>query len=246
MFQLLTKPDANPKTKKNLAHGVMTWVLHLAPGDLSGFEVCPRRTVGCTHGCINTSGRAGVSLAVQAARIGRTRMYFEHREQFMEALIADISLAKAYARKRGFQATFRLNATSDIPWHRIKHNGNTIFELFPHTQFYDYTKVAKRMLKEELPPNYHLTFSLAENNADMAACILQAGGNVAVVFRTKEMVAAKVGSIYVFKGGDCDVAGTIIDGDANDLRYLDPPGSIVALYAKGKARHDATGFVRDI
>jgi hypothetical protein len=38
----------------------------------------------------------------------------------------------------------------------------------------------------------------------------------------------------------------VIDGDANDLRFLDPSPCIVGLRAKGKgARSDRTGFVLD-
>ena len=37
----------------------------------------------------------------------------------------------------------------------------------------------------------------------------------------------------------------VIDGDASDLRFLDPPGVIVGLRAKGKARAlPSGGFVR--
>ena len=36
-----------------------------------------------------------------------------------------------------------------------------------------------------------------------------------------------------------------MDGDADDLRFLDPAGSVVALYAKGRAKKDKTGFVVD-
>jgi len=35
----------------------------------------------------------------------------------------------------------------------------------------------------------------------------------------------------------------VIDGDLTDLRFLDPIGCIVGLKAKGKAKHDTTGFV---
>ena len=34
-----------------------------------------------------------------------------------------------------------------------------------------------------------------------------------------------------------------VDGDDSDIRHLDPQGVIVALYAKGNARKDTTGFV---
>jgi hypothetical protein len=35
----------------------------------------------------------------------------------------------------------------------------------------------------------------------------------------------------------------VIDGDQSDLRFLDPQGVIVGLKAKGKGKHDTSGFV---
>jgi hypothetical protein len=35
----------------------------------------------------------------------------------------------------------------------------------------------------------------------------------------------------------------VADGDAHDYRPADPTGCIVALKAKGDARHDTSGFV---
>jgi hypothetical protein len=35
----------------------------------------------------------------------------------------------------------------------------------------------------------------------------------------------------------------VVDGDKDDLRFLDPKGVVVALYAKGKAKRDTSGFV---
>jgi hypothetical protein len=44
-----------------------------------------------------------------------------------------------------------------------------------------------------------------------------------------------------FRGLDC------IDGDKDDLRFLDPKGVVVWLSAKGKAKKDTSGFVvRDL
>ena len=34
-------------------------------------------------------------------------------------------------------------------------------------------------------------------------------------------------------------------GDDTDLRFLDMPGHVIALYAKGNAKRDRSGFVRD-
>ncbi len=36
-----------------------------------------------------------------------------------------------------------------------------------------------------------------------------------------------------------------IDGDENDLRFLDPAGAMVYLKAKGSARSDQSGFVQN-
>lgn len=236
-YALLTPAEQNPKTAKGLAHKVMTFPLHLAPADLSGFEVCPMRG-GCTSACLNLAGR-GIFTATQAARVRRTRWFFENRITFMQALVRDISRAIRHAEKRGYVAAFRLNATSDIPWHRVPCDGfDSIMARFPTVQFYDYTKVAKRLTSETLPANYHLTFSLAENNHDAAARVIAAGGNIAAVFRDKATVARAIASrAYVVP---------VINGDETDLRFTDPRGVIVALYAKGPAKKDRSGFVIDL
>ena len=80
----------------------------------------------------------------------------------------------------------------------------------------------------KLPKNYSLTFSRKENNQDACKRVLSRGGNVAAVFRD---VPEK------WEGKAC------FDGDASDLRFLDPRGVIVALKAKGKAKQDLSGFV---
>jgi hypothetical protein len=36
----------------------------------------------------------------------------------------------------------------------------------------------------------------------------------------------------------------VFNGDESDLRFLDPKGVVVGLYAKGKAKKDETGFVK--
>jgi hypothetical protein len=38
---------------------------------------------------------------------------------------------------------------------------------------------------------------------------------------------------------------TVVGGDNSDVRHIDPKGVVVALYAKGKAKLDMTGFVVD-
>ncbi len=107
-------------------------------------------------------------------------------------------------------------------------------EQFPDVQFYDYTKIVARAYKP-MPSNYHLTLSYSEADADYAEQVLTAvrdtGINAAVVFRDKIPAT--------FKGL------RVVDGDKDDLRFLDPQGVIVGLKAKGDAKHDDTGFVID-
>jgi hypothetical protein len=66
-----------------------------------------------------------------------------------------------------------------------------------------------------------------------AAALLKEGKNVAVVFSTKKGENLP----ETWKGYN------VVDGDKDDLRFLDPSNSIVGLRSKGKAKNDKTGFV---
>ena len=108
--------------------------------------------------------------------------------------------------------------------------------MFPSVQFYDYTKIYKRALKwarGEYPKNYHITYSLNEDNKKLAFNILEKGGNISAVFRTKKLPKK-------FKGFK------VINADKSDVRFKDPKNVIAGLYAKGRARYDKTGFVLDV
>ena len=118
-------------------------------------------------------------------------------------------------------------------------DGKTVFEIFPDVQWYDYTKIAKRMFPgsdASKYQNYHLTFSRSESNEAIAKTVIGTGGNVAVVFGN----GAKKGKVKLPK----QFWGySVICGDTNDLRFLDKKGVIVGLTAKGKAKKDMSGFV---
>ena len=71
-----------------------------------------------------------------------------------------------------------------------------IFQSFPNVQFYDYTKVYKRAMKYikgEYPKNYYITYSLNEDNRDLAFDYLTHGGNVAIVFKNKKLPKGYLG-----------------------------------------------------
>lgn len=222
----------NPKLLKGEKKGYLSFVLHLAPANLSGHEVCPKRTTGCSMACLNTAGRGGIfkkgetSNVIQDARIRKTKAFFDNREQFMKDLVADIKLGIKQAEKKGMTPAFRLNGTSDLSWEKYRIDGKNIFELFPEVQFYDYTKVLGRKIGSI--KNYHVTFSNADGNLNDVLAARTAGYNIAAVFK---------------KLPEKFLGRPVIDGDETDLRFLDPKGVIVGLKAKGKARKDTSGFV---
>ena len=230
---------ANPKVLKGQSAGYNTFILHLAPANLSGYETCAKRTAGCTAACLNTAGHGGMfkkgetTNVVQEARKTRTRLFFENRSVFFEQLVREIKNAIKLSAKQGMIPVFRLNGTSDLAWEKYEVvEGKNIFQLFPEVQFYDYTKILGRKVAHI--PNYHLTFSAADgNDADVLKAIAQ-GMNVATVFglkKTEPMPETYNGRV-------------VFNGDESDLRFLDPKGVVVGLYAKGRAKKDTSGFVK--
>jgi hypothetical protein len=217
---------------KGEAFGYQTYILHLAPADLSGYETCPKRTSGCTAACLNTAGRGGMfkpggTNTIQEARKRKTRQFFEQRDEFIAQLKQEIAAAIKSSKKKNLVPVFRLNGTSDLSFEKYG-----IFESFPDVQFYDYTKIIGRKVSHI--PNYHLTFSAADGNDRDVERAIAAGMNVAVVFglkKTQPLPEAYLGR-------------PVFNGDDSDLRFLDPQGVIVGLYAKGRARKDTSGFVK--
>jgi len=228
MFKLLS--TANPKIQKGTKLGYLSFILHLAPADLSGRETCPKRTAGCTAACLNTAGRGGMfkrgetTNSIQRARIRKTQYFFSDRAGFMLDLAYDIQKAIRFAEKQGLTPVIRLNGTSDLSWEKYEvpvFCTENIFELFPNVQFYDYTKVLGRKVKHI--PNYHLTFSKADgNDSDVAEALMQ-GMSVVAVYD--------------------EIPADVPSADETDLRFLDPKGIMLGLKAKGRAKKDYSGFV---
>jgi hypothetical protein len=190
------------------------------------------------------------------SRLAKTDWYFDDRASFMAQLVKDILALVRRATREGLTPVVRLNGSSDIPWERvgfdmefkgIQNHFTNIMAAFPNVQFYDYTKRANR---RDLPSNYHLTFSLAEDNDAAAYEALANGMNVAAVFHdVPDQCHIEASGPTVFIAGPCDIKGgreyLVIDGDASDLRFLDEgQGVVVGLKAKGGAKKDTSGFVR--
>lgn len=231
----------NPKLMKGEKQGYLSFILHLAPSWLSGFNTCPMASNGCASACLNTAGRGGMfkrgekTNAIQEARIRKTQWFFNDRDTFMAQLVKDITLAIKQADRKNMIPVFRLNGTSDLRWENVAVGGfDNVMQMFPGVVFYDYSKVYNR---RDLPANYHLTFSRSESNDVHVTEWLKNGGNVAVVFNVK-------------KGKPLPETWNgykVIDGDETDLRFLDPKNVIVGLRGKGKAKNgEFDGFVVNV
>jgi len=230
--------DTNAKTIKGQQYGYMTGVLYLAPYNLSGYNTCAMAEIAeCHVPCLNSAGR-GAFNSVQAARIKKTKLFFEDRDAFFALLIPSIRSLIRKASAANLIPLCRPNGTSDIRWENVSftYEGvhyNNIFEMFPDLQFYDYTKIPNRVTAHI--PNYDLTFSYSGvvGFQPYVKRATKQGYRIAVVFRKREDIPAE------FLGTTC------VDGDDSDLRHEDPHGVVVALYAKGKAKRDTSGFVVD-
>lgn len=215
---------SDSKTVKGEKENVLTGILYLMPDD----KLCPMaRTAGCRDACLVSAGR-GQMTNVKAGRLRKTKEFYSDPVAFVDQLAREIALAVKRAESKSMTLAIRLNGTSDVPWENYKgSNGKNLMQEFPNVQFYDYTKLPTR----KVPKNYHLTVSYSGANPKYAAKVMQSRHNVAVVFRDRE-------NIPMFYNGR-----PVIDGDKTDLRFTDPAGVVVGLYAKGKAKRDTSGFV---
>lgn len=229
--------DTNAKTVKGQKYGYMTGILYMAPSTISGNNTCPMAKIaGCENACLYSAGR-GAFNSVQQSRISKAQWFFSERESFMAQLVKDISKLATKADNAGMVPLVRLNGTSDIRWESIPVTieGVTyanVMAAFPGIQFYDYTKLSNR---KNVPSNYDLTFSYSglPGYQKYVAQAIAEGMRIAVVFRNREGIPAS------FMGLEC------VDGDDSDIRHIDPQGVVVALYAKGNAKTDLSGFVVD-
>lgn len=216
----------NNKTMKGEKLGYRTYILYMSAWKYNpkGKNVCSHASKGCAESCLVGSGMGGIYTNVKNGRLKRTEWYLRDRVSFLEKLRTEIekaiilnNLANAKSEEQTI-LTFRLNGTSDLPYEnmRVFEGDKNIFELFPDVQFYDYTKNYKRFEKP-LPANLHLTFSRSEVNHAKCLQILKAGHNVAMVFD-------KLPLTYL--------GYEVINGDVDDLRFLDKKNCIVGLKYK--------------
>jgi len=229
---------SDAKTVKGETYGFLTGILYLAPYTSTKWNTCSMAKIAdCGKACLFTAGRGAMSTVAQG-RINKTIWFFEERSSFMVQLALNIRQLVAKATKQGKTPLIRLNGTSDIRWETVGFTDAdgteyaSIFDAFPDVQFYDYTKDVNRKV---IPSNYDLTFSDSgvQGFQPFVEKAVALGMRIATVFRD-------VASIPKMHRGM-----PVIGGDNSDIRHLEDKGVVVALYAKGKAKNDYSGFVFD-
>jgi len=230
---------SNPKVEKapDTDQKYFVQILHLAPSFASLFNTCALATYGCGTNCLNESGHGQPHMmhngvhSVHVARVVRTLIWFQHRDQFKAKLAREMDAMRAKAYRMGAVPVVRPNGTSDLRF-------ETLFpEMFannPDFILYDYTKDKGRNVDQIR--NYSLCYSVNENSTyqDIESAFAN-GLNCVVVLRLRK--GQPKPAFYMGR--------PMVDGDKHDLRFLDPKGVVVGLYAKGKAKKDASGFVVD-
>ena len=212
--KLLTPPGANTKLAKG---SVPIYGLTLAPAGSSGYQLCPWRSPECEAACLGiTAGRSKFSN-VRNARITKTVYLMSDPYAFFRQLYKELHAACRKHEYEGFG--FRSNVLSDIPWESI---APQMYEFCGNN--YDYTKSFARAINSRrrglMEAPLHLTLSYSGHNHDQCVEYLNAGGNVAVVFR-KDLPDRCMGA-------------RVINGDESDARFLDPKGGyVIGLKAKG-------------
>lgn len=228
---LLGAAGSNPKLAKEegTIPDFVTKSLSLSPADESGrINTCSCATEECRAACLNKAGR-GAMTATQTGRLKKTDFMIDHPHHFMAMLKDEISAHARSAEKQGKRAAVRLNVVSDIPY-EILHP--QIFTEHPDVQFYDYTKIARRVLNTDgtarkLPDNYHLTLSSTgihkESNWSDVRQHLSNGGVAAMVFAIPSGRGDKPGGTLPTHvvDGKTGQRWRVIDADIHDHRHLD-------------------------
>jgi len=234
--------NSNPKLEKSGKYDVLTKGLALAPSFISEYNTCNFASIGCGKGCLNFSGHGQEHMLcngkhnVLIARITRTILYYEYREQFLKQLHKEIKTFFNYVNNKNIKDNtnlivgIRLNVLSDILWEKID---ITLFNNNPNITFYDYTKNPNRNVNHI--DNYSLTFSRNEMNDLYVEQAFNNNMNVAIVLDIKKGFTLP----KTFRNKP------ILDGDLHDARFLDTKNHYVGLRKKG-FKIDDTGFTINV
>lgn len=219
--------NTSQKLAKGSKKNYLTYGIYLLSSNSSGYQVCVDDK-HCKEHCLSTSGMAKIELLggltkIQNSRLKKTHLYSLNRDFFSQMVYNEIRKSALMAELDNNEFCVRINCSSDISLTTLKVGNLNLLQLFPHIQFYDYTKNIAYVKHTRNYKNLHLTFSYSGYNWDKCEECLKMGVNVAVVFDSKKLPKT-------FNGYK------VINGDESDLRFLDEKNVIVGLSYKITAK----------
>jgi len=206
-------------------------------------NTCVGASKECIKACLVYSGRNEADPYNVLLKMAKTSAFFGETDAFGRMLYESCLRARGTGKQKA-EGMVRLNVFSDIPWELVFPE---LFYELDDLQFYDYTKVIKR----EVPGNYHITFSYSGFNKRFCDQELERGRGIAAVFLNTETM--KDDSAPEFSAEAAGLPRTfmgrpVVDGDISDVRPLDyevaasvdagPPPYVVGLKYKPPKKGD--------
>jgi len=226
---------ANGKLALDTGADIKAFGLSLNPASTHGeFNNCLWSTTGCEAACIldfayqQAENVRNSRRALTDYLYGSTQAFIDHIAFEVEELLAQHGEGNV---------AIRLNTASDIRWEYV---APALFDKYgARVHFYDYTKApfGQRGMRDD----YTLVYSVSERKSsiDNARKYIAAGHSATIVLPIRYRSHSDHDPI------PASLDGIAVDHDQHDVRSLDR-GKLGVLRAKGSARSDDTGFVREI
>lgn len=270
-YKLLSQGSMKIDKSNKIQDKYFSRILYLAPHNLADGKrtICPYATVAkCHEPCLNTAGMGKFSN-VQQARIRKTLLFLNNRENFMNLLVQDIRKFIKECNKLGKKPALRLNGTSDIQWETIpiENNHFGISRMILLTRyakyFYGYGHPEWKPCKELVDLGWQEARNIFElfpeiqfydytkiptrkvshiKNYHLTWSYSEANDKYAELF---DDVQCNKAVVFRKELPDTFRGLKVIDGDKHDMRFLDKTNVVVGLTAKGMAKKDYSGFVVD-
>jgi len=221
---ILSGKDSISKFKEGSGRSILG--LSMPPADSSGIaELCAWKD-RCQDDCVGVGGNNKFGLAY-LGKLSRLKLLIENPKEWLTILVDSLDkVSDKYGQKN---VGVRMNVYSDIRWENIL--PEWFWDRYSEIIFYDYTKhPINSRPKENFPQNYFLTYSVSGRSTDEEILKqINAGRSIALVVETLGGIDRRTGNKRPLP---IKTAKNIVDGDFNDRRYLDKPGSIVMLRRK--------------
>jgi len=219
------------------------------------FNACAFSSEACRDLCLAFSGRGSFSVAVASCRARRSLAFLADRSLFARSLLWAAGLSYRRALRLGLPFFLRLNGTQELPWCEAwcgfsvsSEEAEALSRLFgspfspgfftlpqalrsvPSLSLYDYAKaplLGRNGLLAMRTAGIHTTASLAadaEGGAARALDAIEGGFSLAVPIMAKKGEALPA-SLLLRDDRGREALLQCSDGDANDLRPLDPSPS---------------------